>query len=226
MRNFPSQRPKKTEKSALIEKISTKIDQMTSRSAQLKEEVASLEKALAAIAASQAESDKLRQEEHAVFTKNKAEMEQGIEGVQMALKIIREYYAAEGKAHSAADGASSGIVGLLEVCLSDFTKGLAEMMATEDSAATSYTKSTMENKLETTAKSQDVKYKAAESAKLDKAVAEATSDRSSAQDELDAVMEYLAKLKEQCVAKAETYSERKARRDAVTRWPQASAGNS
>merc|ERR1719446_1955491 len=142
---------------------------MTSRSAQLKEETASLEKALAAIAASQAEADKLRQQEHAVFTKNKAEMEQGIEGVQMALKIIREYYASEGKAHSAADGASSGIVGLLEVCLSDFTKGLAEMMATEDSAATSYTKSTMENKLETTAKSQDVKYKAAESAKLDKA---------------------------------------------------------
>jgi hypothetical protein len=205
---------KKTEKNTLIEKISTKIDQMTSRSAQLQEEVASLEKALAAIAASQAESDKLRQEEHAVFTKNKAEMEQGVEGVQMALKIIREYYAAEGKAHSAADGASSGIVGLLEVCLSDFTKGLAEMMATEDSAATSYAKSTMENKLETTAKSQDVKYKAADSAKLDKAVAEATSDRSSAQDELDAVMEYLAKLKEQCVAKAETYSERKARRDA------------
>merc|ERR1719230_1078587 len=144
MKNFPNQRQKRRKKNTLIGKISTKIDQMTSRSAQLKEEVASLEKALAAIAASQAEADKLRQEEHAVFTKNKAEMEQGIEGVQMALKIIREYYAAEGKAHSAADGASSGIVGLLEVCLSDFTKGLAEMMATEDSAATSYSKSTME----------------------------------------------------------------------------------
>merc|ERR1719352_2274642 len=136
-------------------------------------------------------------------------MEQGIEGVQMALKIIRDYYAADGK-----DGASSGIVGLLEVCLSDFTKGLAEMMATEDGAATSYAKATQENKLETTAKSQDVKYKAAESASLDKAVAAATSDRSSAQDELEAILEYLAKLKEQCVAKAETYSERKARRDA------------
>merc|ERR1719258_87164 len=69
---------KKAEKNALIEKISTKIDQMTSRSAQLKEEVASLEKALAAIATSQAEADKLRQEEHAIFTKNKGEMEQGI----------------------------------------------------------------------------------------------------------------------------------------------------
>merc|ERR1719408_501721 len=140
-------------------------------------------------------------------------MEQGIEGVQTAIKIIKEYYAAGGKAHAAAEGASTGIVGLLEVCLSDFTKGLAEMMATEDASATSYAKSTMANKLETTAKSQDVKYKGAESAKLDKAVAEATADRSSTQGELDAVLEYLEKLKEQCVAKAEPYAERKARRD-------------
>jgi len=44
-------------------------------------------------------------------------------------------------------------------------------------------------------------------------VAEATADRSSTQDELNAVFEYLEKLKEQCVAKAEPYAERKARRD-------------
>jgi len=205
---------KKAEKNAVIAKISTNIDQMTARSAQLKEEVAALEKALAGIATSQAAADKFRQEEHGVFTANKAEMEQGIEGVQTAITIIREYYAADGKTHTAADGASSGIVGILEVCLSDFTKGLAEMMAAEDSAATSYARSTQENKLETASKSQDVKYKAAESVKLDKAVAEATSDRSSTQDELDAVNEYLSKLKEQCVAKAESYAERKARRDA------------
>jgi DNA repair exonuclease SbcCD ATPase subunit len=204
---------KKSEKQSIIEKLSTKIDQMTSRSAQLKEEVASLNKALAAIATSQAEADKLRQEEAAEFIKDKAEMEQGIDGVQTAIKIIRDYYAAEGKAHTAAEGASTGIIGLLEVCLSDFTKGLADMMATEDASATSYAKATMANKLETTAKSQDVKYKAAESAKLDKAVAEATADRSSTQDELNAVFEYLEKLKEQCVAKAEPYAERKARRD-------------
>lgn len=207
-------RAKQTEKTALIDKLSTKIDQMTSRSAQLKEEVAALEKSLAAIAKAQAEADLLRQEEHAAFTANKAEMEQGIEGVETAIKIIREYYSKEGKAHTAADGASGGIVGILQVCLSDFTKGLAEMMTAEDTAATQYAQTTQANKLETATKGQDVKYKAAESVGLDKAVAEATSDRSSARDELDAVMEYLSKLKEQCVAKAESYSERKARRDA------------
>jgi hypothetical protein len=205
---------KKVEKTALVDKLSTQIDQQSSKSAQLKEHVAALEKGLAEIAAAQAGMDKLRQEENSAYTKNKADMEQGIQGVQMALKILREYYASEGKSHAAAEGASTGIIGLLEVCLSDFTKGLAEMMTTEDAAATSYARATRENELETTTKNQDVKYKSAEAVRLDKAVADAKNDRSGAQTELDAVLEYREKLKEQCIAKAEPYSERKARRDA------------
>merc|ERR1719174_1532266 len=63
-------------------------------------------------------------------------------------------------------------------------------------------------------KEQDVKYKNREAVSLDKAVAEASSDRSGVQEELDAVLEYYSKIKERCVAKAETYEERKARREA------------
>merc|ERR1719436_1851525 len=49
---------------------------------------------------------------------------------------------------------------------------------------------------------------------LDKAVSEATSDRAGVQAELDAVMDYLGKLKEICIEKAEPYAEAKARREA------------
>merc|ERR1719433_1764882 len=52
-------------KKAEIEKLSTKIDQKSARSAQLKQEVAALQKALAELAATQAEMDKLREEENA-----------------------------------------------------------------------------------------------------------------------------------------------------------------
>ena len=54
-----------------------------------------------------------------------------------------------------------------------------------------------------------------ESVSVDKSVAEAKSDRSGVQEKLDSVMEYLAKIKDRCVAKAETYEERKGRREAV-----------
>ena len=66
---------------------------MTAQSKQLKDHVASLQKALADIAASQAEMDKLRQEESAAFKTNSAEMAQGVKGVKLALKVLREYYA-------------------------------------------------------------------------------------------------------------------------------------
>merc|ERR1712137_1165813 len=80
---------KKADKTAEIAKLSTKIDQMSARSAQLKQEVAALQKSLAELAASQAEMDKMRMEENEAFKQNKADMEQGLEGVKMALKVLR-----------------------------------------------------------------------------------------------------------------------------------------
>merc|ERR1719191_1016343 len=129
---------KKADKEAAIEKLSTQIDSQSATSAKLKEEVATLQKELAALAKAQAEMDKLRAEEKAAFDANSAEMKKGVEGVQLALKVLNEYYAKDDKAHGSADGAGSGIIGLLEVCESDFSKGLAEMIATEEAAVAEY----------------------------------------------------------------------------------------
>merc|ERR1719436_1029426 len=96
---------KKADKNAEISKLSTQIDKMSARSAQLKEETAALQKALSELASSQAEMDKIRAEEKDIYGKNKADMEQGLTGVKMALKILSEYYAAGEKAHTVATGA-------------------------------------------------------------------------------------------------------------------------
>merc|ERR1719493_567009 len=88
------------------------------------------------------------------------------------------------------------------------------MSATEESAAAAYEQQSKDNEIEKTAKEQDVTYKTKESTGLDKAVAELTSDRSGVQTELDAILEYLEKLKQACIAKPEPYEERKARREA------------
>merc|ERR1719263_2007113 len=50
-----------------IEKLTTSIDEMSSRSAQLKDEVTTLQKELQEIAESQAEMDKIRAKENAEF---------------------------------------------------------------------------------------------------------------------------------------------------------------
>merc|ERR1712194_418553 len=125
----------------------------------LKEEVAALQNSLAELASSQAEMDKIRSAEKSLYETNSVEMKQGIDGVQKALSVLRDYYASEGKSHSSADGAGSGIIGMLEVVESDFTKGLAEMEATESMAASSYDRVSKENDISRAMKSQDVKYK-------------------------------------------------------------------
>jgi len=204
---------KKDEKTAEIEKLTTKIDQMSASSAKLKEEVAALQKALADLAAAQSEMDTLRSEESAVYKKNKADMEEGLQGVKLALKVLSDYYSADA-AHEAAKGAGASIIGLLEVAESDLSKTLAEIIATEEMAASTYTSETKENEIEKVTKEQGVKYKTKESSELDASVAEATSDRSGVEAELEPVLKYLATLKDRCIAKAETYEERKARREA------------
>lgn len=204
---------KKEEKSAEIEKLSTKIDQMSARKAKLTEEVAALQKALAELAAAQLEMDKLREEENTLYKKNRADMEEGLQGVKLALKVLSDYYSADG-AHAAAEGAGASIVGLLEVAESDLSKNLAEIIATEEMAASTYTSETKENQVEKAMKDQDVKYKSKEIGELGTGIAEATSDRSGVEAELDPVLKYLSSLQDRCIAKAETYAERKARREA------------
>merc|ERR1719168_273820 len=163
---------KKEELMAESDKLSTKIAQDKASSAKLKEQIATLQKELADMAAAKAEADKLRSEEKAAFEKNSAEMKQGIEGVKMALKVLKEYYAKGDASHEAAQGAGAGIIGLLEVCESDFTKGLTEMTAEEDSAAADYTAYVKKDEIDTASKMQDVKYKTKEAAGLDKGVSE------------------------------------------------------
>jgi len=205
---------KKDELTDGIDSLTAKIDKMTAQSKKLKEEVAVLSKELADLAKSQAEMDKLRAEENAAYITNRAEMEQGVEGIKLALKVLREYYAKEDKAHKSADGAGGGIIGMLEVVESDFSKGLATIISEEENAAASYEQTTKENNIAKVTKEQDVKYKTKEAGSLDAATAEATSDREGLQTELDAVLEYFDKIKEQCIAKPEPYAERKRRREA------------
>jgi len=203
---------KKLDKTTEIDMLGTRIDQMSAKSAKLKEQVAVLENELSKLAKAQANMDKMRQEEKAAYTASRAEQAQGLEGVKMALKVLREYYASD-SAHDAASGAASGIIGLLEVVESDMTKTIASLDSEEESAVGDYESLTRKNEIDRSTKEQGVKYKTKESKELDKSTAESTADRTGVQAELDAILEYLAKIEEQCIAKPEAYSERVRRRE-------------
>jgi len=204
---------KKADKAERIESLTTKIEQAAAKSAKLKEEIAALESSLAALSKSQAEMDKMRMEQKETFTAEKAELEKGLKGLQLALQVLREYYAKD-SAHEAAEGSASGIIGLIEVCESDFSKNLAEITAEEEAAVAEYEEMTKANEIEKASHTQDVKYKVKEAKELDKTAAELKADRSNEQSELDAVLEYLATLQDECIAKPEPYEEKVRRREA------------
>jgi len=201
---------KKNDKTAEIKKQTTRIDRMAARSSALKDDVASLQSELARLAKAQSDMDTLRQKESAAYVANKAEMEKGLVGVKMALKVLTEYYASEDKAHEAS-GAGHGIINLLEVVESDFSRDLAVLVSAEDTASAAYTRETKDNEIEKTTKDKDVEHKTRESAYLDKEAGTISADREGVEAELDAVLKYLSKIEEECIAKAETYAERKRR---------------
>jgi len=223
---------KKAELDDTIAKLTNKIDRAAARSASLKEEVVELVAELAALAKTQAEMDKIRAEENANFKVAKAELDAGLAGVRKALSVLRDYYGgaafiqddknfnafmqqpAAPQAHAKSSGAGGSIINILEVCESDFATNLAKEESEEADSAANYEKTTQENKVSNTTKEQDSKYKTKEAAGLDKEISELSSDRDTSNNELGAVMEYYGKIKERCIAKPESYEERKARREA------------
>jgi len=216
-----------------ISALTANIDKAAARSTSLKEEVVELEAELAKIAKEQAEMDKIRAEQHAAYKKASSELNQGLTGVRKALSVLRDYYGGDAsliqddskfnsfmqqpappQKHEKSSGAGGSIISILEVCESDFATNLAKEESEEADSAANYEKVTQENKVATTTKSQDAKYKGKEATGLDKQIADLSSDRDTANTELSAVLEYYSKIKERCVAKPESYEERKARREA------------
>merc|ERR1719487_824217 len=213
---------KKGELTDDTDKLKAKIDQATAKSATLKSEVAALQKDLAELASLQSEMDKMRTDENSAYVVVKTDLEKAVTGVSAALKVLRDYYGSASllqqpsppSTHSASGDAGGSIISMLEVTESDFSKNLAQANMEEEDAQSTYDTQTQENKQTKTMKEQDAKYKAAEAKGLDKTVSELSEDLAGEQTELDAVLEYRAKLDEKCVKKPETYEERKARREA------------
>merc|ERR1719482_982156 len=142
----------------------------------------------------------------------------------MALQVLRDYYAEKdgasllqggsddiGAAMSLAQkssGAASGIIGMLEVAESDFSKMLAEGQAQKE-----YETVFNDNKVTAAAKEMEVKYKKKDKKETEAFLEETKEDLGTSNTELSAVLEYWEKLKPQCIAKPEPYEERKKRRE-------------
>merc|ERR1712087_235565 len=127
---------------------------------------------------------------------------------------LQDEQPAKPEGHSKSSGAGGSIVDILQTVESDFATNLAKVEAEESDAQSEYEKVTQENAVTRTSKEGDEKYKSQEVKSLGKTAAEYKGDRDTAKTELAAVNEYYSKVKDRCIAKPETYADRKARRAA------------
>jgi hypothetical protein len=211
-------------KTHYVEKYQTRVDAGNAASAMLKQEIATLEAEVTAIDKQTSEATKQRSEEKVDNAKAAKDYKESAEAVTQAIQVLRDFYGEQTGSVSliqagpefgqgSAD-AAHGIVAILETAQSDFSRLLAETESSESTAVETFETLVQENRVSKAKKQASIKGKTSEKKSIELGVVNHNQDLDTASKELDAVMDYLAKLRPQCENKAMTYEERKARREA------------
>jgi len=184
-----------------MKKHAARTDQASARLEQLGEEMKETYADLAALARSQSAIDALRQEQQSAFSNSKTVFESGMASVQQAVIVLRDY------------GSGAGVTDLLEVTESALASCLTAVNLGEDGSASGYNKMTQLVSIAKAVREKDVKYLSREQTSLSREGSEAKGDLGSMSEELNAASEYDEKLKQRCIAKPDSYEERKRRRE-------------
>merc|ERR1719487_2867945 len=102
----------------------------------------------------------------------------------------------------------------MDTMADEFAKTVSELQSNEREKKKAYEKMTNENAVSKSSKEEEVKGAQSEIASLTVAAGHATDDKAMTQDELNALLEYIDKLKPTCVGTVMPYAERKAKREA------------
>merc|ERR1719160_1243293 len=109
---------------------------------------------------------------------------------------------------------ASGVLGILEISMSDFARLETETKTAEAAAQQEYQKLQHESAVRKATLNKDLEYKTVEKQKLEGSVQRAQSDLQGFQSELAAVVQYIEKLKPSCTNTADSHEVRKERREA------------
>lgn len=195
-----------------LEDLQTKIDAAGSKSATLKAEASELQKALTILAETEVNMTQLRAKEKAQFEKTVPEVKESLDGVKMALKVLREFYGGMKTKPSENAGTATGVIGMLEVVESDFAKNLAQMRVTEATAEGDFQQAMQDMKLEKARKEKDMQYKIQGARRLEADLQELQSDSENAQTELSAIEEFNNGLTAECSVPPESFKDKQAKR--------------
>jgi outer membrane murein-binding lipoprotein Lpp len=225
---------------AQIEEAMATISKLTAEKDQLNQEIQDLKKAIAENLKALNEATELRNGEKA---DNEATIETADEGktaVELAINILKEFYDnafiqtgkyvppnADRSGKTVADrapevfsgeyrgsqGASKGILGLLDVILSDFERTIDTTTDAEDTAAASFGTFESDTKQDNEDKEDEIDTKEGRISDIDDELVETEEDKGDATSLKENALTELKKLKPMCVEGEETYAQRVAKRE-------------
>jgi len=196
-----------------LAKTQARIASSEAAVAKLSEIVTTISKEVADIDASVADATAVCQKEKATFLVVEKDMSECEEACAAAISVLREYndgaslVQVKSEINSASKGDASGILRVLDIAESDFGKSLAEARATKEASADDYKEMTQENKM--LKAMTEIKGKQSELKSLKTAQADYNEDKDGVTAELNAVLDYLAKLKPQCETQVPSYTQAK-----------------
>lgn len=222
-----------------IEVAVSSISKKTNQKAQLEMEIQDLKQAVADNLKSLNEATELREgekEDNSVTTETAGE---GKAAVDLALSILRSFYenafiqtgytppnaGRDGETvgdkapevfsgeYNGNQGASKGILGLLEVILSDFERTISTTASEETAAQAAFEVFETDVKDDNVAKEASITTKEGEVSTLEDELVDQIEDKQDAQKLLADSKSELKTLKPLCVAGEETYSQRVAKRE-------------
>jgi len=213
---------KRNKKTAQSEKLSAEIDDLTATIASQGKKIATLNKEQQDLTKAMGEATSDRNAEKAENVATMADAQAGAEAVKSALVVLREFYSAQStgflqqvpemKSYGGMQSAKGGIVGMLEVIVSDFVRLNAQTKSAEIQSAAEY------DSFSKTAKADKIaKHKLEVKTKLEKDQTE--FDKSNAEKMLKGVDEELSKanayfdqLKPECIEIKVSFEDRVAAR--------------
>merc|ERR1740129_1904844 len=165
----------------------------------------------------------------ALNAKTVADAKEAQEAVQRAVEVLRTFY---DKAKNAAlieagdsavkaprapykgmqDG-STGVLGFLDVVLSDFARLETETAAAEDASASEHDKYMNESDEDLAVKRAELEHKEGNRARTEDRLRDKKTDLGDTQEQLSRAQDYHAKLKAECLDSGLSYADRKQGRE-------------
>jgi len=214
---------KREKKTSKVNKLTATVGSLTESIKSMGEKIATLSKEQAELATAISEATAQRQMEKATNSDTIKDAAAGADATKQALVVLKEFYATQGSflqqapemaAYSGMSSAKGGVVGMLEVISSDFSRLHADTTAAEGAAANEYNGFMKDAKASKKAK-HDLEFKT--SMKKDQTEFEkeqTEKDLESTQIELDKSLAYQQHLKPVCLEVHVSYEERVAGRKA------------